>query len=113
MPTEVDVKTVAVGHRPRVPSPSLVALALALLAEGTAVAIVLNVDSDTSGVRWWLVLAPAVLTALPLLTRVRAVRIAVAAALVVWCAVAAASIGLFFVPATVAALVAARDWGPA
>ena len=110
LPTGVGVKHVAAVHQARVPAASLLALSLACVAEGASVAIVSNVDTDPPGIRWWLVFAPAFFTALPLLVPRRVVRIAVAGALVLWCVAAAASIGFLFLPATLAALVAARDW---
>ena len=78
------------------PAASLVALAFAILAELAALAVVLGNDADPAGIRWWLVFAPLLLTAVPLVAPSRA-------------AIASASIGLFFVPAAVAALVAAND----
>jgi len=93
------------------PLASVLAFGLAVLAELAAVTLVLGTDSDPAGVRWWLVLLPAGLAALPLAVPVRAVRIGSAAALVIWTVLAGASIGLFFLPATVAALVAVGSAG--
>ena len=92
----------------RRPPASVLALVLALLAELASVTLVLGSDSDPGGVRWWLVLAPALLAAVPVVAPVHSMRVGVGVALAAWTALASASIGLFFLPATVAALVAAR-----
>ena len=68
------------GRRP--PLASLLAFGLAILAEAGAVA--------------------------PVFGTVYSVRVGAAASIAIWTAIASASIGLFFVPAAMAALVAAR-----
>ena len=94
--------------RRRPPHGSVLALALALVGELASVTLVLASESDPAGVRWWLVLAPVVLAAIPVVAPIHRVRVGVAVALVVWTALASASIGLFFLPAAVAAVVAVR-----
>ena len=69
------------GRRPP-PLASLLAFGLAILAEAGAVALVFGT--------------------------VYSVRVGAAASIAIWTAIASASIGLFFVPAAMAALVAAR-----
>lgn len=92
---------------PRPPFASLLAFGLAALAELASVALVVGSDSDPAGVHWWLALAPAVVAAVPVLLPRRSVRVGAAVVLAAWVAVASASIGLFFVPAAMAAAVAA------
>jgi len=95
------------GRRPP-PLASLLAFGLAILAEAGAVALVFGTASDPSGVRWWLVFAPVVIASLPVVVPVYSVSVGAAASIAIWTAIASASIGLFFVPAAMAALVAAR-----
>ena len=52
--------------------------------------------------------APVVIASLPVVVPVYSVRVGAAASIAIWTAIASASIGLFFVPAAMAALVAAR-----
>jgi len=89
------------------PLASIAAFGFAILAELASVALVLGSDSERSGVRWWLVLAPLVLAALPVMVPRPGVRFGAVVGLAAWAVLAAASIGLLFLPATVAALVAA------
>ena len=96
----------------RRPVASLLAFGLAIVGEVASVALVLGSDSDPAGVRWWLVVAPVVVAAIPVAAPRHDVRMGTSVVLAVWVVVASASIGLFFVPAAVAALVAARQTGP-
>jgi len=86
---------------------SLAALALSVAGFALSVAVVFGPGQDPSRVRWPLVAAPLVAAALSLVVPRRGVRIAAAVVMALWCALAAASVGVFFVPATVAAAVAA------
>jgi hypothetical protein len=80
---------------------------LALAAGVVAVSIVLDEPWWTI----WLLFVPAAVAALPLAvpagrTR-RIARIVAAALLVIWCLLALASVGLFYIPAALAMLIAA------
>lgn len=86
---------------------SLAAMVLAASAFAATVAVVLASGQDTSDVRWPLVVAPLVAAALAVAVPRRGVRTAAAIVLLAWCVLAAASVGLFFVPAALAAVVAA------
>ena len=90
---------------------SLAALGLSLAGVVATVAVVLASDQDTSSVRWPLVLVPPVAAALAVAVPWRAVRVALALTLGAWCWAAILSVGVFFLPATVAAAVAAWRGG--
>jgi hypothetical protein len=89
--------------------------ALALSAGGVAltVAVVFGPGQDPASVRWPLVVAPLVATAISVALPGQRTRIVVAVLLGLWCLVAAASVGLFFVPAAVAAALATGRRDPA
>jgi len=89
------------------PLASVLAFGLAILGEAASVALVVGSDSDPAGVRWWLLLLPVVVAALPVSLPAHGTRVAAAIGLALWTAIAGASVGLLFVPATAAALVAA------
>ena len=78
---------------------SLAALVLCAGGVVATVAVVLGSNQDPASVRWPLVIAPLVAAALPVAFPSRRVRIAAAVVFGAWCLLAAASVGLFFVPA--------------
>jgi hypothetical protein len=86
---------------------SLAALLAGVFGAGCA-AILLASQSDPSTLNWPLILVPAVVVPLPLLLPRVAVRRAAAAVMCVWCLLAAASLGLFFVPCLMLMIGAAR-----
>jgi hypothetical protein len=88
---------------------SIAAFALALVGLALSVSFILGSQTDTSDVRWWLVVAPTVVTAVPLLFPRLEVRVAAMAVLGTWCIVASFSIGLLLVPALAAAVAAAAS----
>jgi FtsH-binding integral membrane protein len=83
-------------------------LALALAAIGLAFSIwfILGSDSDPAGVLWWLVVAPLVVTAVPVLIPRHVVRVTAMAVLGAWCVLTGFSIGMLLLPALIAAVVA-------
>ena len=83
--------------------------ALAAGAFGAAcVGVVIAAQTDPSSVNWPLILVPAAVVPLPLLVAGRAVRVGAAAVMIIWCALCAASIGMFFVPALFLMIIAAK-----
>ena len=84
----------------------LAAFALAALALVASVLVIFGSDGDASHVRWPLVVAPLVLTLLPLVVRQEGVRLGALVLLGLWCAVTVFSIGMLFLPALAAALMA-------
>ncbi len=86
---------------------SLLAFILAAGGVIATVVVVAGSDEHPSRVLWPLVFAPLICTAVAVSVPRRPARISAAVALVAWCVVAAASVGLFFVPAAVVAVVAA------
>jgi hypothetical protein len=95
--------TAACVHR----SWSLAALAAATFG-AACVGVVIAAQGDPSSVNWPLILVPALAVPLPLLVAGRAVRVGAAAVMVIWCALCAASIGMFFVPALFLMIIAAK-----
>jgi hypothetical protein len=84
--------------------------ALAAGAFGAAcVGVVIAAQADPSSLNWPLILVPAVAVPLPLLVAGRAVRVGAAAVMVIWCALCAASIGMFFVPCLLLMIIAAKS----
>jgi hypothetical protein len=86
--------------------------AFLLAAVGLAASIwfIVVSQTETDQVRWWLVLAPVVVTVIPLLSPRYGVRVAAMLALGAWCILALFSIGMLQLPALIAAVVAvARD----
>jgi hypothetical protein len=75
---------------------------------GVAVSIwfVLSSETDPAGVRWWLVVAPLVVTAIPVLLPRHGVRVTAMVVLGAWCVLAVFSIGMLLGPALSAAVVA-------
>lgn len=94
------------------PLASVLAFGLAILGEAASIALVIGADFDPAGVRWWLLLLPVVVAALPVSLPTHGTRVGAAIVLALWTALASASLGLFFLPATLAALVAARPAKP-
>ncbi len=70
--------------------------------------VVIAAQTDPWSVNWPLILVPAVVVPLPLLVPGRAVRVAAAVVMGIWCAICGFSIGLFFVPALVLMILAAK-----
>jgi hypothetical protein len=71
--------------------------------------VVIASQADPSSLNWPLILVPAVVAPLPLLVAGRAVRVGAAAVMVLWCALCAASIGVFFVPCLFLMIISARS----
>ena len=90
---------------------SLAALALVAVAAVATVAVVLASGQDVASLRWPLVAAPLIGAALPVVLPRRATRISAAVVLFAWCVLAAASVGMLFLPAAFVALAAARKQG--
>jgi hypothetical protein len=70
--------------------------------------VLIAAQADPSSLNWPLILVPAVAVPLPLLVAGRAVRTGAAAVMVIWCALCAASIGMFFVPCLLLMIIAAK-----
>jgi hypothetical protein len=85
---------------------------LAALAAGALGAawtgVVIAAQADPSSLNWLLILVPAAVVPLPFLVPGRAVRVGAAAVMVIWCALCAASIGMFFVPCLLLMIIAAK-----
>jgi hypothetical protein len=86
---------------------SLAALFAGLLG-AACTGLVIAAQTDPSSLNWPLILVPAAVVPLPLLVPGRAVRVGAAAVTGVWCALSAASIGMFFVPCLFLMIIAAR-----
>ena len=98
------------GMRSGGQSGSFGAVRLAALGLAVSTWFVVASQTETDQVRWWLVAAPLVVAAIPLLVPRHGARVAAALALGAWCFVAMFSIGMLQLPALVAAVVAAaRD----
>jgi hypothetical protein len=95
--------------RPRSDAERWSFLTLVLAVAGLALSIwfVLGSQSDTSEIRWWLVVAPLFVTAAPVVIPRHPVRVAAFVALAGWCFLALFSIGMLLVPALLAAVAAA------
>ena len=72
------------------------------------VGVVIAAQADPSSLNWPLILVPAAVVPLPLFAPGRAVRVGAAAVMVIWCALCAASIGMFFVPCLLLMIIAAK-----
>jgi hypothetical protein len=70
--------------------------------------VVIASQADPSSLNWPLILVPAAVVPLPLLVPGRSVRVGAAAVMGVWCALCAASIGMFFVPCLFLMIIAAK-----
>ena len=84
----------------------LVAFGLAVTSFVLSIWLIFSTDTEPGQVRWWLVVAPLVLTGAPLVIPRRQVWIAATAVLCLWCVVTGFSIGMLFLPALVAMLFA-------
>ena len=71
-------------------------------------AVLLASQADLSSLNWPLILVPAAVVPLPLLAPGRAVRVGAAVVMGIWCWLCGFSIGLFFSPALLFMIVAAR-----
>jgi len=87
---------------------SAATLVLCAGAEAATAAVVLQSDSDPGGVLWPVVATPLLLSAVALVVHSKAMRVLTAAGVAIFALIAAASVGLFFLPAAVTAVVAAR-----
>jgi hypothetical protein len=86
---------------------SLGAFALATLGVGASVIAILGSDGDSSQVVWAIVVAPVVLTLVPLLVRQHGVvRLGALLLLGLWCAVTGFTVGVLLLPALFAAFMA-------
>jgi hypothetical protein len=72
------------------------------------VGVVIAAQADPSSLNWPLILVPAAVVPLPLLVPSRAVRVGAAVVMVSWCALCAASIGMFFLPCLLLLIIAAK-----
>jgi hypothetical protein len=70
--------------------------------------VLIAAQADPSSLNWPLILVPAAVVPLPLLVPGRAVRVGAAVVMGIWCWLASASIGLFFVPCVLLLIVAAK-----
>jgi hypothetical protein len=86
---------------------SFVALVFAGVGLALSIWFVLGSQDDASQVRWWLVVAPLFVTAVPVLIPRHAARVGAMVVLGGWCFLAVFSIGMLLVPALIAAVVAA------
>ena len=86
---------------------SLAALFAGVLG-AVCVGVVIAAQADPSSLNWPLILVPAAVVPLPLFAPGRAVRVGAAAVMVIWCALCAASIGMFFVPCLLLMIIAAK-----
>ena len=82
---------------------SLAAFLLAALGIVASAWFIVASPTDTEQVRWWLVVAPLIVAAIPLVVPRPGVRVAATLALGAWCWVAMFSIGMLQLPALVAA----------
>jgi hypothetical protein len=89
----------------------IVAFGLAVTSFVLSIWLILSTDTDPGQVRWWLVVAPLILTGAPLVLPRRQVWIAATVLLCLWCAVTGFSIGMLFLPALVAMFFALRRSG--
>ena len=86
---------------------SLAALFAGMLG-AACVGVVIAAQADPSSLNWPLILVPAVVVPLPLLVPGRSVRVGAAVVVGIWCALCAASIGMFFVPCLLLMIIAAK-----
>jgi len=86
---------------------SLAALFAVMLGAACA-AVLIAAQADPSSLNWALILVPAVVVPLPLFVPGRAGRVGAAVVMAMWCALCAASIGMFFIPALFLMIVAAK-----
>jgi hypothetical protein len=70
--------------------------------------VLIAAQADPSSLNWPLILVPAAVVPLPLLVPGRAVRVGAAVVMGIWCWLASASIGMFFVPCVLLLIIAAK-----
>lgn len=85
---------------------SYVALVLAGIGVVAATWLVVSTPTDPAGVRWWLVVAPVALAAVPLVAPTRASQLLATTLQALWCFVTGFSIGFLLLPALAAHLLA-------
>jgi hypothetical protein len=85
---------------------SLAAL-FAGLVGAVCAGVVIAAQTDPWSVNWPLILVPAVVVPLPLLVPGRPVRVGAAVVMGIWCWLASAGIGIFFVPCLLLMIIAA------
>jgi hypothetical protein len=90
---------------------SFAAFLLAAIGLVLSVWFIVGSQTDTGQVRWWLVVAPLVATAIPLLVPRHGIRLGAVIALGGWCLLAALSIGMLQLPALIASVVGALRQG--
>lgn len=89
---------------------SFAAFLLAAIGLALSIWFIVGSETDTSQVRWWLVFAPLVITAAPVVFSRQSVRVSALITLGAWCVVAIFSIGMLQLPALVVSVIsAARD----
>jgi hypothetical protein len=86
---------------------SLAALLAGMLG-AACTGFVIDAQADPSSLNGPLILVPGAVVPLPLFVPGRAVRVGAAAVVGIWCALCAASIGMFFVPCLFLMIIAAR-----
>ena len=82
--------------------------ALAGLVGATCCGVLIGSQPDPWSLNWPCILLPAVIVPLPLLIPTRAVRVAAAFVLAIWCWLTAGSLGMFLVPCLLLMIGAAR-----
>jgi hypothetical protein len=87
---------------------SLAALLAGAFGAACAGVVIAAQADDLWSLNWPLILVPALVVPLPLLVPLRAVRVGAAVAMGIWCWLASASIGLFFVPCLFLMILAAK-----
>ena len=85
---------------------SVAALGLASIGFALSIWLVFSSGSDTTDIRWWLVVMPLVFTAIPVLLPRHRIRLVAVIALGAWCVLTGFSIGMLLVPALVATAMA-------
>ena len=90
---------------------SFAAFLLATIGLVLSIWFIVGSETDTSQVRWWLVFAPLVVTAIPVLLPRHAVRVTAVVVLGAWCFLTGFSIGMLLLPALIATVVAAVKEG--
>ena len=103
--TAVCVRTWTSGGARR--SWNLAALFAGVLGAACA-GVLIAAQAAPSSLNWPLILVPAAVVPLPLLVPGRAVRVGAAVVMGIWCWLASASIGMFFVPCVLLLIIAAK-----
>jgi hypothetical protein len=92
----------------RVRRPWSLAAVFAGVLGAVCAGVVIAAQADPWSVNWPLILVPAAVAPLPLLVPGRAVRVSAAVVMGIWCWLASASIGMFFVPCLLLMILAAK-----